>query len=145
MSDESDLGREAKRFMDAGELVPDHVVIGMIHQRLIEGAAEAFLLDGFPRSVPQAEALDEMLVRLDAPLDCVVALEVERGELVKRLLGRGRSDDTPETVDNRLRVYQEQTAPLLDYYRERDLLRSVDGGLTVDEVYGSVKAAVEGS
>ncbi len=141
-SDETELGREAKRHMDAGELVPDHVVIGMIDRRLSEGASDAFLLDGFPRSVPQAEALDQMLDRLAAPLDVVIAIEVGRDELIARLLGRGRSDDTPETVENRLRVYVDQTEPLFDYYRERSLLRAVDGERGIDEVYGSVRAAV---
>ncbi|MDX6554945.1 MAG: adenylate kinase [Miltoncostaeaceae bacterium] len=173
----TDLGREAKRFMDAGDLVPDAVVVGMIRERLEAGAADRFLLDGFPRSAPQAEALDAMLGELDAPLDGVLLLAVPREELVRRLAGRwlcrncGRSfheafapyaggdedpcpstggacelyqraDDTPETVENRLNVYDQQTAPLIDYYRDRGLLREVDGQRTPDEVYDQIKAFV---
>jgi adenylate kinase len=173
----TDLGREAKRFMDAGDLVPDAVVVGMIRERLEAGAADRFLLDGFPRSVGQAEALDAMLGELDAPLDGVLLLAVPREELVRRLAGRwlcrkcGRSfheafapyrggdadpcptdggacelyqrdDDTPATVENRLNVYDQQTAPLIDYYRRRELLREVDGRRSPDEVYGQIKAAV---
>jgi len=136
------LGREAQRYMDAGELVPDDVVIGMIRERLADGAASAFLLDGFPRSVPQAEALDATLADLGAPLDAVIAIEVGRDELIKRMLGRKRPDDTPQTVENRLRVYEDQTTPLFGYYGDRGLLRIVQGEGSVDEVYGSIKAAV---
>ena len=142
VSDGTDLGREAQRYMDAGDLVPDEVVIGMIRERLADGASSAFLLDGFPRSVPQAEALDAMLVDLGTPLDAVIAIEVGRGELIKRMLGRRRPDDTPETAERRLRVYEDQTRPLFAYYGDRGLLRTVQGERSVDEVYGSIKAAV---
>ncbi len=171
------LGREAKRYMDAGELVPDEVVVGMIRERLENGAADRFLLDGFPRSAGQAGALDALLAELDAPLDGVLLLAVPREELVRRLAGRwlcrkcGRSfhqefapyaggeadpcpsdggacdlyqrdDDTPETVANRLNVYDEQTAPLIAYYRDQGLLREIDGQRSPDEVYGQIKASV---
>jgi len=158
--------------MDAGELVPDAVVVGMIRERLAGGANDAFLLDGFPRSVPQADALDAMLTELGLPLDAVISIAVSRDELVRRLAGRwicrrcGRSfhevfnpypgdpcpsgggrcdlyqrdDDKPETVSNRLAVYEEQTAPLIDYYRARQLLREVDGERTPDEVHGQIVA-----
>lgn len=170
----SDLGREAKRYMDSGELVPDAVVVGMIREKLAGGANPSFLLDGFPRSVPQADALDAMLNELGRPLDVVISIAVSRDELVRRLAGRwicrrcGRSfhevfnpytgdecpahggkcdlyqrdDDKPETVANRLSVYEEQTAPLIDYYRARQLLREVDGERTPDEVYGQIIAYV---
>jgi adenylate kinase len=161
--------------MDAGELVPDEVVIGMIRGRLEEGGTDRFLLDGFPRTVAQAEALDGMLAELGAPLDAVLLLDVSRDELVRRLSGRwicracGRSwhevfnprpagtvcevtggdctlyqrdDDRPETVQNRLAVYDQQTAPLIDYYRERGLLREIDGERSMDEVYAQIKASV---
>ena len=160
--------------MDAGELVPDAVVVGMIRERLAPGTSPAFLLDGFPRSVPQADALDSMLTDLRLPLDAVVSIAVSREELVRRLAGRwicrgcGRSfhevfnpyagdecpaaggkcdlyqreDDRPETVVNRLAVYEEQTAPLIDYYRARGLLREVDGERTPDEVYGQIVAHI---
>jgi adenylate kinase len=156
--------------MDAGELVPDAVVVGMIREKLSDGSEGRFLLDGFPRSVPQADALDAMLGEVGLPLDAVVAIRVTRDELVRRLAGRwicrrcGRSfhevfnpyrgdpcpagggpcdlyqrdDDRPETVMNRLAVYEEQTAPLIDYYRSRGLLREVDGERTPDEVYAQI-------
>ncbi|WP_246496268.1 adenylate kinase [Miltoncostaea marina] len=175
----TDLGREAKRFMDAGELVPDAVVVGMIRERLSAGGSASFLLDGFPRSVPQADALDGMLAELGMPLDAVVSIAVSREELVRRLAGRwicrrcGRSfhevfspyggepcpsgdgtepcdlyqreDDRPETVSNRLAVYEEQTAPLIDYYRARGLLREVDGERTPDEVHDGIVAHIPAS
>lgn len=162
--------------MDAGELVPDAVVVGMIRQRLTDGGTGRFLLDGFPRSVPQADALDGTLADLGLPLDAVVSIAVSRQELVRRLAGRwicrrcGRSfhevfnpydgapcpsgdgseacelyqreDDRPETVENRLAVYEEQTAPLIDYYRARQLLREVDGERTPDEVYDQIVAHI---
>jgi adenylate kinase len=172
----TDLGREAKRYMDAGDLVPDAVVIGMIRERLSLGA-DNFLLDGFPRTLPQAQALDMMLSELNAPLDAVLSLEVSREELVRRLAGRwicrtcGRSwhevfsphhrdaaceaagqcdlyqraDDRAEAVENRLSVYEASTAPLIDYYTERDLLHAINGEQSQDEVYGQITSAVAGN
>lgn len=168
------LGIEARRYMDAGDLVPDEVVIGMIRERLTS-QSDDFMLDGFPRTVPQADALDVMLADLGAPLDAVVSLAVSRDELVRRLAGRwlcrtcGRSwhdvsnpyvrdkaceaqtsdcelyqrdDDRAEAVANRLDVYDTQTAPLIGYYRERGLLREVDGSLPLDEVQTRVVEAL---
>lgn len=144
MAEGSELGVEAKRYMDAGELVPDAVVIGMIRERLVDAggalANDRFLLDGFPRSVPQADALAQMLSELGAPLDAVISMSVPREELIERLLGRGRGDDTLETIENRLRVYEDQTKPLIDYYLERGLLREVDGLGTVDAVHDAIVA-----
>jgi adenylate kinase len=136
------LGVEAKRYMDAGELVPDEVVIGMIRERL-EGEDGGFLLDGFPRSAPQAEALDELLESLDSALCLVLLLDVGRDELISRLLSRGRADDTPETVAKRLDVYLEQTEPLIGYYEARGLLARINGEQSVDEVFGEIEAAVQ--
>jgi adenylate kinase len=175
----TDLGAEAKRYMDAGELVPDAVVVGMIRERLAGSDAGRFLLDGFPRSVPQADALDRTLSDLGMPLDAVLSIAVSREELVRRLAGRwicrrcGRSfhevfnpypgtpcpsgdgsescdlyqreDDRPETVSHRLSVYEEQTAPLIDYYRSRGLLREVDGERTPDEVHDQIVAHIPAS
>ncbi len=149
MAEGSQLGVEAKRYMDAGDLVPDAVVIGMIRERLVgeDGslAQDRFLLDGFPRSVPQADALAEMLDALGAPLDAVISLAVPRDELIQRLLGRGRGDDTLETIENRLRVYEDQTAPLIAYYGERGLLREIDGLGTVDGVHDAIVAHLPAS
>src|SRR5680860_1058892 len=153
--------------MEAGELVPDNVVVGMIREKLTSGGTGRFLLDGFPRSVPQADALDGTLADLGMPLDGVISISVSREELVRRLAGRwicrrcGRSfhevfapyggepcdlyqreDDRPETVANRLAVYEEQTAPLIDYYRARGLLREVNGERTPDEVHGQIVAHI---
>lgn len=140
----SELGVQAKRYMDAGDLVPDEVVIGMIRARLADDsgrlAEDSFLLDGFPRSVPQADALGAMLDDLGAPLDAVISLSVPRDELIARLLGRGRGDDTIETIEHRLEVYESQTAPLIAYYRERGLLREVNGLGTMDDVHGEIVA-----
>lgn len=143
VADGTPLGLEAKRFMDAGELVPDEVVIGMIEERLeAQDEDTGFLLDGFPRSAVQAEALDQLLDSLGRPLCVVLLLDVEREELITRLLSRGRADDTPETVAKRLDVYLEQTEPLIGYYEGRGLLRRINGQQTVDEVFGEIEAAV---
>lgn len=127
------LGIEAKRYMDAGDLVPDGVVVGMIRERLA-GGPDGFLLDGFPRTIAQAEALDAMLDELGTPLDGVVSLQVDREELIAR--------PRPATVATRLDVYEARTAPLIDYYRERGLLRPVDGVGALDEIYGRITAAL---
>lgn len=142
VADGTPLGVEAKRYMDAGELVPDEVVIGMIRERLA-GEDGGFLLDGFPRSAPQAEALDELLESLGSGLCVVLLLDVGRDELISRLLARGRADDTPETVAKRLDVYLEQTEPLIGYYEARGLLARINGEQSVDEVFGEIEAAVQ--
>lgn len=109
----TELGKLAKSYMDKGELVPDEVIIGIIRERLSQPDVKekGFILDGFPRTLPQAEALDELLKELSMPLDRVVYLNVDDEEIVKRLLARGRADDTEEVIRNRLKVYREQTAP----------------------------------
>jgi adenylate kinase len=133
----TDLGRRAKAIMDSGDLVPDDIVIDMVRERLAETDAECgFLLDGFPRTRPQAEALDEVLG--DAGLDAVIAVEVPEDEIVRRMMLRGRSDDTEEAVRIRLAVYGEQTAPLIEFYEERGLLHPVDGLGTEGEVLARI-------
>lgn len=144
MAEGSELGNEAKRYMDAGDLVPDEVVIGMIREQLVDDAGrlqvEAFLLDGFPRSVAQADALAAMLDEVGAPLDAVISLSVPREELIDRLLGRGRGDDTRQTIEHRMEVYEGQTVPLIDYYTQRGLLKAVDGLGTMDAVHDAIVA-----
>lgn len=147
---ETALGRRAKAIMEAGELVPDDVVIGLIRERMAApDAAAGFLLDGFPRTIAQAEALDRLLEDGGAPLDLVVNLAVPEKALLDRLLGRageeGRSDDRPETIRERLRVYAEKTAPLVAFYESAGLLTHVDGLGTVEEVSGRIDGALAGS
>ena len=127
------LGVEAKRYMDAGDLVPDEVTCGMVRARLAEpDTAKGFILDGFPRTLPQADALDIMLEELGVDLDAVVELAVSDDVVVERLLGRGRSDDTEDVIRNRQKVYRDETAPLLEHYSTK--LVSVDGVGSMDEI-----------
>ncbi len=132
----TELGKLAKSYMDKGELVPDDIIIGIIKERLSQSDVKekGFILDGFPRTLAQAEALDRMLEELSMPLDRVIYLNVDDEEIVKRLLSRGRADDTEEVIRNRLKVYREQTAPLIDYYAEKCLLAEVYGVGDIDEI-----------
>jgi len=165
------LGLEAKRYMDSGALVPDEVVIGLAEERLGEpDAARGWVLDGFPRTVPQAEALDSLLRRKSIDLDRVIFFEVSRDELLRRLTGRRvcrqcgtafhlvfsppakpdtcdrcggplyqRADDAESAVAHRLEVYAKQTAPLLDYYRQRGILTTVPAEGKVEEVTSAIR------
>jgi adenylate kinase len=143
----TELGLVAKRYMDAGEYVPDEVTNDMVEARLAEDDAKAgFLLDGYPRTVEQVARLDEMLEHLGGSLDGVIVLSVDREELITRLLERartsGRTDDTEDVIRYRQKVYAEQTAPLLSKYSERGLVVEVDGQGTVDEVAERIWAAL---
>jgi adenylate kinase len=135
----TELGLIAKRYMKAGEYVPDEVTNDMVRARLAEpDARRGFLLDGYPRTVDQVARLDEMLADLGTSLDGVIVLQVDREELIARLLERartsGRADDTEDVIRHRQEVYAEQTTPLLSLYSERGLVVEVDGHGTVDEV-----------
>ena len=101
------------------------------------------MMDGFPRDLTQAEALDKLLARINQPLDVVVFFDVDYEEIVKRLLGRGRADDNEETIRNRLRVYEQKTAPLIDYYTRKGLLRTVKGTGTIEEIGGRIRAVLD--
>jgi len=141
------LGVEAETFMDAGMLVPDDLVLGMMGERLQQDdCRDGFLLDGFPRTVNQGEALQAMLAEVAAPLDHVISLTVDEEQLVERLRGRreteARDDDKETTVRLRLSIYREQTAPLLDYYSKLELLRDVDGIGTREEISRRILASV---
>lgn len=143
------LGILAKFYMDKGELVPDGVVIGIIKERIAEKDAQSgFMLDGFPRTVPQAEALSEMLNSEGKTIDAVVSIEVGDEEIVKRILERqkieGRKDDTEDIVRNRLDVYHNQTEPLKSYYADKGVLFEVEGKGTVDEVFSRIDGVLEG-
>lgn len=166
------LGLEAKRYMDAGELVPDEVVIGLVQSRLSEPDTETgFILDGFPRTTGQAEALDEALASLGKKIDAAVAITVDPEVIVARLTSRRtctdcgaittvsalvggkcpecggevyqRDDDNEATVRNRLEVYARSTAPLVEYYKSKGLLHEIDGDRPVDTVWTDVRTALE--
>ena len=130
----TELGVEAKGFMDKGELVPDRLVLALLQERLQKRSPdEGFLLDGFPRNVAQAEALAAQIG--DDAIDHVVYLKLEDEEILQRLLKRGRKDDVEEVIRNRLEVYRAETEPLVAYYRERGRVRDVDALGTVEEVH----------
>jgi len=144
----SDLGQQAQAVMAAGELVSDVLLLGMLEARLAQpDIANGFILDGYPRNISQAHALDILLVKIRQPLEAVVQLDVPNELLVERLAGRaveqGRADDTPEVISQRLRVYEQDTAPLIDFYSARGTLVRVDGVGTLDEVLARITAAIQ--
>ena len=129
------LGLEAKGYMDKGDLVPDSLTTAMVKDRLQQGdVANGFLLDGFPRTTGQAEALDGILREINTPLDVVLEMQADEDEIVGRLLARGRSDDSEEVIRHRLKVYAEQTAPIISYYKNSGILRTINGLGSVAEV-----------
>lgn len=170
IKEETDLGLEAKKYMDQGDLVPDNLVVALVQDRLTRKDCEnGFLLDGFPRTVAQAVALDAQLKKMGIQLDRVVNMEVDEKLLVERAVGRRicqscgatyhvknnppkeegicdvdggqliqRADDTKETVENRIKVYKEQTSPLIDYYRAQGLLLNIDGSQDIDQVFDQI-------
>ncbi len=133
------LGLQAKQIMDAGELVSDDIVIGMIANRLNDSGA---LFDGFPRTIAQAEALDKLLADNHQNIAHVVYLNVDNDEIVARMLARGREDDNEETIRNRLSVFEAQTKPLIDFYQQQGKLRHVDGKGSVEEISARIAAAI---
>ncbi len=170
VKDNTDLGKQAKRFMEKGELVPDEIVIGLIKERIVEPDCEAgYILDGFPRTILQAEKLEETLAAMDQEIDSVVDLEVDPEELLVRLIGRStckncgamfhqtshppkvagvcdecggelyqRPDDNEETIVKRLEVYNKETAPLKDFYREQGKLKSVQGRGGMEDIFSKL-------
>ena len=168
VKNQTELGKKAKGYMDAGDLVPDSLIIDLMDERLREPDCEkGFILDGFPRTTAQAVALDDMLVRLERPLDAALLVDVDPEVIIKRLTERRcckecgyigtaadatcpkcggemyqRDDDNEATVRNRLDVYEKSTAPLIDYYRGCDLLVSIDGDRDPNVVYADVKQAL---
>jgi adenylate kinase len=143
----TDLGQTVATYLAAGKLVPDEVIVAMIRHRLEAPQADAgFVLDGFPRTVAQARALRDMLGHLDQPLDLAMALEVPTEELVARLTNRGkledRDDDTPDVIAERLRIYHDQTEPVLDYLSDFVQVVRIDGTKPVDEVSQEILQAV---
>jgi adenylate kinase len=143
VANQTPLGLQAKAYMDKGDLVPDSLVVDLIRERLGEPDAEnGWILDGFPRNVSQAKSLDDLLQKIDHHYDNVINLDVPDEVLVARLLGRGRADDQEEVIRHRLEVYREQTAPLIDFYNQRQKLATVNGNQTMDEVTADLKALV---
>lgn len=170
LKEQTPLGMEAKGYMDAGQLVPDSVTIGIVKERLTQSdCADGFLLDGFPRTIPQADALGNTLSELGVKLDGVINIQVDHSELLARLTGRRvcsacgatyhvisnpsmagdkcqgcqaaliqRSDDTEATVANRLNVYNQQTAPLVEYYQKKGILLNIDGSQSVEKVTSQI-------
>lgn len=166
----TELGKKAQSFMDAGELVPDQIIIDMIREELKKPELQdGYILDGFPRTVPQAEALGVLLSDMGQKLDTVLVLEVPKDDLVKRLTGRRtcrktgktfhmvfnpppennnydlyqREDDKEEAVLNRLSVYENQTKPLIDFYGKLDMVDRIDGSGKIDEIYANIKLALD--
>jgi adenylate kinase len=174
VAEQTRLGKEAAQYIERGALVPDDVIVGLVGERLKEKDCEnGFILDGFPRTIPQAESLDAMLREMRLSLNRALSVQVPRAVIIERLAGRRsckncgalahvvfsppkkegvcdrcggelyqRQDDKEETVAHRLKVYEQQTAPLVDYYRRRDLLREIDGVGAVDEIRSRVMAAL---
>lgn len=136
-------GLRAASFMDQGHLVPDSMILGMVTKRLEAADCRAgFLLDGFPRTLPQASALDELLERRAMSVDGVLELSVPSEELVRRMLARQRADDNPEVFAKRIASFEAQTAPLLHYYDQQGKLATIDGLGDADEVFGRVQRAL---
>ncbi len=175
VADGTPLGKEAKSYMDKGELVPDSVVIGLVKERLgQDDCKKGYILDGFPRNTSQAETLDGVLGEMNSPLDVALSVDVDMDILMKRLTGRRtckgcqqmynihftppkkdgvcdkcsgelyqRDDDKEDTIKNRLEVYDKSTAPLIDYYGRKNILKSVDGVGNIDEIFNNVCSVLE--
>jgi adenylate kinase len=137
-------GVQAARYMADGQLVPDEIIVGMVTKRLeAPDCRDGCLLDGFPRTLPQAATLDELLERRAISVDGVIELAVPRDELIRRMLARKRADDNPEIFSKRIASFELQTAPLLDYYAQQGKLASIDGLGTAEEIFDRVLAALD--
>ncbi len=148
VSNETPLGIEAKKYMDQGMLVPDEVVIGMISSKLDENAdANGFIFDGFPRTVAQAEALDNLLEFKNSPINLVLSLKVSEAELKKRLISRGevsgRSDDNEEVIVKRIKEYHSKTAPVADYYKQHEKLIEINGEGEINDVFNLISNQID--
>ncbi len=146
----TELGKTAKAYIDKGQLIPDELMISILASVLddnAEAAAKGVIFDGFPRTIPQAEALETMLKERNTGVTAVVGLEVPEDELVERLIKRGkesgRSDDNLETIKGRLEVYHNQTSPLQDFYKQKGLYHAIKGTGTIDGIFADIKAAVD--
>jgi adenylate kinase len=144
VSDGTELGRLVAPILERGDLVPDELMVDLIRERL--AAEDGFVLDGFPRTVTQGEALDAMLAEIGKPLDAVILLDVSDAIATERMreraLAEGRTDDTPDAIENRLRLYHELTKPVVERYCDQGTLVSVDGGRTIEEVAEAIEDAL---
>lgn len=141
------LGLAAKEVMDKGDLVSDDITLGMLKERITQAdAADGFILDGFPRNVPQAEMLEELLAELDMKLDHALLIQVDPDEVVARIAKRaeieGRTDDTEEVVRNRLNIYKEQTAPVADFYQQQNIVTEILGKGSIEDVQQRIQAVL---
>jgi adenylate kinase len=143
----TELGLKARSIMDKGELVPDEVVVGMIEKRIIAGKkTKGFIFDGFPRTVAQAKALDAVLDKRNMSISLMISLDVKRQELINRLLKRGkeqgRSDDNLQTIENRIKVYEDQTTPVMNYYDQQGKAKYVDGMGSIEEIFRRIEEVI---
>ena len=140
----TEIGQVSQQYLAAGRLVPDSLMMALVNERLVRTDCEkGYLLDGFPRTLVQAQALDGLLARRGTPLSAVIELQVDDDELMRRLLSRGREDDRPEVIRERLVQYNRQTAPLADYYKQRGLHYGIEGMGTPDEVFRRIQTLVD--
>jgi adenylate kinase len=150
IKNQTELGKQAKAFMDKGELVPDNIVIGMIASKIDANInSPGFIFDGFPRTINQAKELDKMLAQRNLSISAMISLEVEHDELVKRLLGRGkisgRADDQDVSViENRIKVYNNETAPLIEYYKKQGKHFGIHGIGSIDDIFENICKTIEG-
>jgi adenylate kinase len=143
------LGKLAQQYMDAGNLVPDQVVIDMVDDRIkSDGKVNGYIFDGFPRTVAQAEALDKLMNSKNTPISCMIALEVNKGELVRRLLNRGktsgRTDDQDEAkIQNRISVYENETMPVAKYYQQQGKYNAIPGFGSIEEIFANISKVID--
>ena len=149
LASQTELGVEAKKYMDKGELVPDSVVIGMIESKIDSNMdAKGFIFDGFPRTTAQAQALDDMLAKKTIPISMMLALEVEKEELIKRLLLRGkdsgRADDQDQSIiENRIKVYNSETSPVQGFYEVQGKYKGIAGMGSIDDIFGRLSVSID--
>ena len=149
MGNDTPLGLKAKEYMAKGELVPDEVTIGMLKNKVMLNLdCAGFILDGFPRTIPQAEALDQLMQEIDSEVTALVALHVDKDELVSRLLNRGltsgRADDNNQNIiENRISVYNAETAPVLAYYEHQDKAHIIDGVGSVEQIFEKICSTID--
>lgn len=148
LSGNTELGKEARTYMEKGELVPDNIVIGMIEQKIKKNAtAKGFVFDGFPRTIEQAKALDKLLKNNNTEISLMLALKVETEELKKRMKIRAekenRTDDTAEVIENRIKVYKEKTTPVAEHYKKQNKYTGVSGMGTVESIFAGVSLVID--